>query len=634
MDDETHPRPGPSIDGGPRAIGQIGAILLLIMGFTCLVAIVGLQVNIQSEQQKVRQIDRWLVQLESDAPSPALLPEMVSAAVIAPELAATVHADSPSRTELLAALLKEHHTTSREIAAHQESSIWVVMVEAILLFLGGGLAWSQHLRMTRKLTTARNRQREAETEADNRRRLLELAFNAGPFGLHLFASDGRPLHSMPNISRQRGLQSFDFVAMGVKDIRKHPVLAAVNGVESFDRAANGETVHSPIRHLNLPSADADDNRVMRVSFTVSFIPVLNDQNTVDQVMLVVQDETDQELLRSQLRQVERLAEVGSLAAGTARELASPLRHLQTHFGQLENFLAAAPGAHAWGDSHLPDIYHSLEHIRRIARDLTELAEAASEPSEATPLEAVVQRVAAKYRATLPDHIQLDLSLSSLPTFSFSARRFEQILGNLITNAAQACGTERSTIWITGGTTSDRECWVEITDNGSGMVQEIQNRIFEPFFTTRSAGEGTGLGLYLVHCYVEELGGSIRVRSRPGEGTSVRIELPYKVLAPRSQTSPLQGLRLLVLDPDQSMVHSVRQLLPEVASIVHAPSSSQAVVHLRAEPPIDRILATDSAQVNDLAEQIGDPELLHRAVMIPGPTPSRATLEETLRLHTG
>jgi signal transduction histidine kinase len=125
-------------------------------------------------------------------------------------------------------------------------------------------------------------------------------------------------------------------------------------------------------------------------------------------------------------------------------------------------------------------------------------------------------------------LSADIPLDLPPVWAH-AHSLEQILINLLVNAAQAADKEDSRIELSARVT-DR--WIErlvieVSDNGRGMDEETRQRIFDPFFTTKPRPEGTGLGLYVVRTLVEALHGRIEVESTPGQRSIFRVILPDK-----------------------------------------------------------------------------------------------------------
>lgn len=124
------------------------------------------------------------------------------------------------------------------------------------------------------------------------------------------------------------------------------------------------------------------------------------------------------------------------------------------------------------------------------------------------------------------HFRVELP-PDLPLICTDPESLEQVLINLLINAAQACDKEDSSVTLR---VSNRKTWqnrfiIEVTDDGCGMEADLMNKIFEPFFTTKPQGLGTGLGLYISRSQIERLGGQIEVESRPGVGSTFRIMLP-------------------------------------------------------------------------------------------------------------
>ncbi|WP_431082048.1 ATP-binding protein [Pseudomonas thivervalensis] len=114
----------------------------------------------------------------------------------------------------------------------------------------------------------------------------------------------------------------------------------------------------------------------------------------------------------------------------------------------------------------------------------------------------------------------------LPEVECLPSQINQVIMNLIVNAAQAIGPERGTITLRNGV-SDETVWIEVADNGSGIPPETLQKIFDPFFTTKPIGQGTGLGLSLSYGIVKKHNGEITVRSEVGVGTTFRVELPVR-----------------------------------------------------------------------------------------------------------
>jgi PAS domain S-box-containing protein len=231
-----------------------------------------------------------------------------------------------------------------------------------------------------------------------------------------------------------------------------------------------------------------------------------------------------------LARAERLAAIGTLAAGVAHELANPLTYLLSSLGFAAGRLRrAAPDADPQDALRaLDDAAEGAERMRAIVRDLQTVgsADAASEgPVDVRRVAEYVTRLA---RAEVRRRARLTWDVADAPLVRGNEGRLGQVLLNLVVNAAHA---------IPEGTPAEHEIRVSarrdgggkvalaVTDTGFGVPAEIRDRIFDPFFTTKPAGEGTGLGLWICHKIVAEMGGSIALESAPGKGSTFRVVLP-------------------------------------------------------------------------------------------------------------
>jgi signal transduction histidine kinase len=219
---------------------------------------------------------------------------------------------------------------------------------------------------------------------------------------------------------------------------------------------------------------------------------------------------------------ERLATVGEVTAQVVHGLSSPLTGIST----ITDYLLDTAGE-AERDS-LELIKSEAQRAAALVRELLSFTRRdATDPvvSLADVLNRVISLFALKDR---DKGIEIATELSPEP-ISIPGRpiQIEQILLNLLDNAHHAVdGRDDGQIVIRTRIQGDHAA-IEVSDNGSGIPPEIQNRIFEPFFTTKQPGLGTGLGLAIVETMVRECGGSIQVRSRPGSGTTFTILFPLK-----------------------------------------------------------------------------------------------------------
>ncbi|WP_448652759.1 ATP-binding protein [Pseudomonas fluorescens] len=296
----------------------------------------------------------------------------------------------------------------------------------------------------------------------------------------------------------------------------------------------------------------------RASLQTSHLEHLVEQRTqaLTQASQALQLEIDErKQLESQLVQSEKLASLGQLAAGVAHEINNPvgfissnLGTLSGYFNQLQEMLDAYRQAEtALGGEQFDALHRRLdldflkedipillreskEGIGRVVQIVKDLKDFSRVDNHQTwqwanlqqGIDSTLNVVASelKYKADVIKHY------APLPDIECLASQLNQVVMNLVINAAQAMGPERGTITLSNGVEGET-VWLEVADNGCGIAPDAVQKIFDPFFTTKPVGEGTGLGLSLSYGIVKKHHGTISVSSEVGKGTTFRVVLPIR-----------------------------------------------------------------------------------------------------------
>jgi PAS domain S-box-containing protein len=250
------------------------------------------------------------------------------------------------------------------------------------------------------------------------------------------------------------------------------------------------------------------------------------------VVLEGRDITERKRLQQKVLVSDRMASLGTLAAGIAHEINNPLTYVM---GNLE-VLSEALGGDAWpADTTLEDLRRVIadsndgaERVRKIVKGLRSFTRPDNAKVVAIDLTQVLDQAVKMTANELRHHAQLVLDLDPVPVMIADDGRFTQVFINLIMNAVHAIPPGRrdaNRIMLRTRADDLGGAVIEVQDTGVGIPPDVIQRVFDPFFTTKDVGVGSGLGLSICHGIVAGLGGQISIESTVGVGTKVRVVLP-------------------------------------------------------------------------------------------------------------
>jgi two-component system, NtrC family, sensor kinase len=249
--------------------------------------------------------------------------------------------------------------------------------------------------------------------------------------------------------------------------------------------------------------------------------VTTSDGQIEGIIAIGQDAGGVQALERQVIQAEKLATLGQLAAGVAHELGNPLTSILAYASHLHK--KAERGGRDSGDAkQLRRIVEAAERMQKLTRELTQYARPDSDESHPLEINEVVDQALGFCEHLLGDAVTVLREYTpSLPPVHGARSQLQQVFINLITNARHAV-EKRGTITLRSRLIEDHLV-VEVRDDGRGIDERDLGHIFDPFFTTRAAG--TGLGLSIVKSIVEAHGGTVRVDSRRGQGSTFSVALP-------------------------------------------------------------------------------------------------------------
>lgn len=300
---------------------------------------------------------------------------------------------------------------------------------------------------------------------------------------------------------------------------------------------------------------------------------------------IIRDVTERYRLEEQLRQVQRMESVGTLAGGIAHDFNNILSIAFGYLAKLDR-TGSDPAAQAYV---IGSIRKALARGTGLVQQLLTFARKTSGVLEAVRVNEIVQEFSTLLTETFPSSIRFDVKLGdNVPLLLADSGQVQQAMMNLCINARDAMmdnqpgGRAGGTLTIETATisgdklrgkfptaTEERYVLIRVEDTGVGMDEATKGRIFEPFFTTKAVGKGTGLGLAVVYGVVDGHRGFTDVESVPGKGTSVSLYFP--VLPVEEITSPVKhvaepirgsGEMVLLVEDEEMLLDLLQALLEE------------------------------------------------------------------------
>jgi two-component system cell cycle sensor histidine kinase/response regulator CckA len=412
-----------------------------------------------------------------------------------------------------------------------------------------------------------------------------------------------------------------------------------NGLDAFRALQEGPRPDLIVLDLRLPGMDGWQFRVaQKAERALSDVPVvamsadgsakaraidvecflakpLNAGVLLESVRRVLDEATETRSRKGSLA-FERMASLGTLAAGMAHEINNPLAYVTANLRliaeQVPLFLNESQNlggdaddpcrarlalASNEIDQMIAECLEGAERIRKIVQDVRMFSYLDDAPTTAIDPQSVLGSAINLAKNELRQSARLETRFDAIPLVLADEGRLAQVFLNVLVNAAQAMDpSSDNLVSVTTSTGDAGEAVIAIQDNARGMTKAVQARIFEPFFTTKSVGGGVGLGLSICHGILTSLGGEIRVESEVGKGSTFTIVLPPApaVSAPVTDSTQLRAAalrrsRILIVDDEPTIARVLARLLGKGHEVVVATSGSEALDVLAKGESFDVIL---------------------------------------------
>lgn len=437
----------------------------------------------------------------------------------------------------------------------------------ILVFLVMFFVWNR--RLAKEVSV----RRRAEEELRERQAELQSILRAAPVGIGMVI-DRVILEANDTLCRMTGYNREELLGQGARMLyptqedfthvgqEKYRDIAksGIGTVETRWQRKDGSIIHILLSSAALDAAD--------LSRGVTFMAL----------DITEAKRAEQEKLKADahLRHVQKMEALGTLAGGVAHD-----------FNNILGIIIGYAEIASWRSEAQEGIKKNLEQVLKAAhrakdlvRQILAFSRASEQEKKPVQISIIVKEALKMLRASLPATIEIRSRFADGSVIMGSPTEIHQVLMNLCTNSAHAMREHGGVLEVTVAgvrleTEADAAPWglrpgpyveLAVKDTGSGMDQATIERIFDPFFTTKGPGEGTGLGLAVVHGIVERHSGAVQVESEPGKGSCFRVLFPViEERQPATDAPPTAALprgreRILVVDDEPLLAEVTQEIL--------------------------------------------------------------------------
>ncbi len=341
----------------------------------------------------------------------------------------------------------------------------------------------------------------------------------------------------------------------------------------------------------------------------------------------VKAEEENRLLETHLRQAQKMESIGTLAGGIAHDFNNILSAVIgfTEMAQED----AGPQSLIYGN--LQQVLDAGARARELVKQILTFSRQSEQTFKPVQLKRVVKEAMKLMRASLPTTIEIEAALNSDAAVLADPTRIHQVIMNLGANALHAMQAHGGTLTVTLEqlqlTSHQTAAYpniapgafmkLTISDTGPGIPDDILDRIFDPFFTTKEKGEGTGMGLAVVHGIIESHSGSIRVQNRTPQGVRFEILLPVikqadQPLQATKRAMPIGSERILFVDDEAAVTALVSRMLKSLGYRVAVTNSSEdALQRFREAPDAFDLVITDMTMPKMTGDKLARELMYHR-----------------------
>jgi PAS domain S-box-containing protein len=459
---------------------------------------------------------------------------------------------------------------------------------------------------------------KAEESARRDEALLRTVFESLPLGVWLADKNGRITHANPAGqkiwmgARYVGIEQFDAYKGWWADTGKK--------IEPEDWAIarairKGET--SLNEEIEIECFDGSRKLILN-----SAIPIRDDRGRIIGAFIINEDITERKKAEKNLRQMQKMEALGTLAGGIAHDFNNILMPITIN---AELALCDASEGSPLYD-YLRQILEASERGKELVKQIITFSRQREQERKTIRIGPVLEEAVDFLKTALPKNIEIRSRIEAESDIvRADPTQVHQVVMNLGNNAAQAMKHKggRLEIFLSDfemdteliakypGLKAGKYIRLGMSDSGCGMSNDLIERIFDPFFTTKPPGEGTGMGLAVVHGIVKNHDGAISVYSEPGKGSTFNIYLPKAEGEPDTvsrKAVPVRGGNesILLVDDEPAQLRTVRHMLERLGYRVQAQADSEEAAGVfRASPDAFDLVITDQTMTGMTGEELAE-----------------------------
>lgn len=359
---------------------------------------------------------------------------------------------------------------------------------------------------------------------------------------------------------------------------------------AFSKCIETGQIETTTQRIFADGVSTDD-----IVFDISASPVYNAERKVTGIILIAQNVTEKYTLEKQLRHTQKMEAIGTLAGGVAHDFNNVLTPIM---GYTEIVRLKLENDGYQGDkvyTYLDEILKASKRAKLLVEQVLTFSRSSEKKAVYQFLHPIIKEVMKLMRVTLPTTLKIIEDVDdTCGRVLIDPVQIHQVMINLCTNASHAMDGSHGELTVrlrAIPTSADGQDWVELSvgDNGSGIAPKDLERIFEPYFSTKEKTRGTGMGLAMVHGIINAQGGTIKVESEVGKGTTFIITLPVVKNVPVTPVVELGELKggsgtVMLVDDEEQVVQVTGEILKNLGYEVVGKTSSEEALELFSTSP--------------------------------------------------